>query len=555
MPNRYSWLTGLLLAASTAAAQAQAPVLHPVQTITLSPNAWLSSTLLLPNHNTVLLLCDLSSPTLIAQCLAPDGHTLWKTPLICYETTYSVFTKGNEIVMQELIGADIVKSQRKANGAELHEGQTLVQSLDEQGHLTQHMFELPPLPEGKKKAPDYLVMGRYADADGYAEIVQETGGRLQKYQSREHQPDQGPIIRHYNLKTKQIISQPLVLPTVPRSSLAYQLWYTDWAYLGHYQDHLYFCRRSLAGDTEKQPGKGPLLYHVYITDERGLAASPGGFTTPVDLTPTGTRVAYSGRLYNNGDMSHIPRTMLISSGHTGGGAKAEFDSWDMTTGGMGSFYLDYATGDVLLYGEYTDEALDQFNRDNIQGLFFRRFSPDGKLLAQSQTAYSADMLKDKEKLSFKVNIDRHFSMHADPLNGQYHLTISPTDHWGNIESFNLFIDHDLRWQRYDHSRREDKNKDKRLFTTVCYTQPYEYYNSFTRSTAYIYERPQPTDPPVYAALEQLRRPDGPAYVADPTNFQYVPPSHLFYLSATGAGIGLIVERMQRRGGPLKVYTF
>lgn len=547
MKQRY--LLALLLAAGPALAQAQAPteVLHPAQTIALGPKATLGLTLLLPNHNTVLLIADYGTSGLVAQCLAPDGHTLWKTPLPYYNEPYAAFSRGNEVVVKHYFNEELVKTQRKAGNTQLRADQTLVQRLDEQGQLTQHTFEPLPLPAGEKKAPEYLIMANYAEADGYAEVVQEAGRRRDNYQTRDHRPEY--FIHHYNLRTKQLSSEPLALPAVGTSSREYALWYTEWAFLGHYQDKLYFCRRSLKDDTEKRPGRGPLLYHVLITDEHGQAA-PGGFTTAIDLTPAETRPAYSGRMYNDGGQTHIPRTIVISDGK--GGAAAEVDSWSVTTGGMGAFYLDHATGEVLIYGEYTDADLAEFRRDELQGLFLRRYAPDGRLLAQSQTPYSAEMLADKKKLSFKSNMKREASLHADPLTGQYHYRISPTDHWGNLEDFDLLVDHDLRWQRYDYYRREDKFKEKRLLTTVFYTQPHHYARYATISTAHTYEQPHATDPPVYAALAQLRRPYGPSTATNPS---YSLPEHLFFLSATGAGKGLVVERTQPLGGALKVYTF
>jgi hypothetical protein len=555
MKQRY--LLALLLAIGPNLAQAQAPteVLHPAQTIALGPKAKLGSTLLLPNHNTVLLLVDPDSPTMVAQCLAPDGHTLWKTSLACYDGLYTALTQGNEVIVKRTFG-EMSKKRQKAGETQFREGQNLVQRLDAQGQLTQHLFEPLPLPAGEKKAPDYLVLTRYADADSYVEIVQEMGRRRDSYQTRDHRPEY--FIQRYNLQTKAVTSEPLVLPAVPTSSREYAMWYTEWAFLGRYQDKLYFCRRSLKDDTEKRPGRGPLLYYVLITDGHGQAA-PGGFTTAIDLGNADLRPAYSGLMRNNGDGNHIPRTMVVGDSKIRSSTveygSVQFDAWDVTTGGMGAFYLDQATGEVLIYGEYTDADLAEFRRDELRGLFLRRYAPDGRLLAQSQTPYSADMLADKKKLSFKSSINRNASFHADPLTGQYHYLISPTDHWGNLEDFDLLVDHDLKWQRYDYYRREDKHKDKRILTRIFYTQPYDYASYFSRTTAHTYEQPHPTDPPVYAALAQLRRPYGPDAPPDLMNYDFSLPKHLFFLSATGAGKGLVVEQAQPTGGTLKVYTF
>jgi hypothetical protein len=76
MPSTFSRLIGLLLLASPAAAQTPAELLRPAQTIVLGPHATVGGTVVLPNHNTVLLLTDSESPEIVVQCLAPDGHSL-----------------------------------------------------------------------------------------------------------------------------------------------------------------------------------------------------------------------------------------------------------------------------------------------------------------------------------------------------------------------------------------------------------------------------------------------------------------------------------------------
>lgn len=84
MKNLYRALTaGLLLGAATATAQTKpaAGPLQAAQRIALSEHAMLAGTLSLPNHNMVLLLTDAESFDITAQCLAPDGHTVWRTGL------------------------------------------------------------------------------------------------------------------------------------------------------------------------------------------------------------------------------------------------------------------------------------------------------------------------------------------------------------------------------------------------------------------------------------------------------------------------------------------
>jgi len=166
-------LASWLLTAGSAAAQVPTGVLHLAQTIGLDPHTRVGSTVALPNHNLVLLLSSAASPDVVAQCLAPDGHTLWKTTLtrlqqastssgyLLFDTRdialgheardkkqlqkemsaagifpVNVFTDGNDVVLAERIDGDAVKKQPKNSGVKLQDGQLFVQRLDAQGGLT-----------------------------------------------------------------------------------------------------------------------------------------------------------------------------------------------------------------------------------------------------------------------------------------------------------------------------------------------------------------------------------------------------------------------------------
>ena len=194
-------LAALICTAGGAAAQAPAAApLHLVQSITLGPNASLGGTIRLPNHNTVLLLTDTELPTMRAQCLTPDGHTLWTTTVSRFQhpreegvfgntisstkqmapdqlrtatstLPVSVFTEGNNVLVVERISPSAVKNLPKDTHFEA--GQVYVQRLDEQGRITNASFAPPPTP---RKEPEEVTetVGRYTDAKGYVEIMRET---------------------------------------------------------------------------------------------------------------------------------------------------------------------------------------------------------------------------------------------------------------------------------------------------------------------------------------------------------------------------------------------
>ena len=241
----------------------------------------LAGTLSLPNHNMVLLLTDAESFDITAQCLAPDGHTVWKTGLKRFQrpagTGYlfdtrqiaigrtardnkqlqkdklaallypvNVFTDGNRVVLAERLNERGLQEAEQGAGPPLKDGQTFVQRLDEQGHLQAHLFDPRPEPESKKTEANTL--GRYADATGYAEVVRETNKREETLVF---------AAMHYDLGTQTVRREVLELPATPEhmgGMNSFRHWYQEWAYLGHRPNQTYFCRRtvtSVSGPEEK----------------------------------------------------------------------------------------------------------------------------------------------------------------------------------------------------------------------------------------------------------------------------------------------------------------
>jgi hypothetical protein len=555
-----------LLSSGAVAAQGSAELLRPAQTIALSPHTTVGGTVALPNHNTVLLLTNSASPEVVAQCLAPDGHTLWTTPLTRFghsahragplldnwqlgkgreaqatkqlqqekATTelypLSVFTDGNEVVLAEHISEEVAKNSAKTGAVSLQECQMYVQRLDEQGTLTKHLFNPAPTPAAKKA--ESLRLSSYADANGYVEVVRETSMR---------EGNVAFYTLHYDLKTKAIRREPLALPTTPEhagSLGAFRHWYQEWTYLGHRPNQTYFCRRTLVNDAKEKPGKQPVTYQVYLTDDQGKAA-PGGFSTTLDLSK-GTVPVYSGAIPSYGELTHIPRYYAQQ------GASSSFtsDEWDTSAGGLGSFYLDRSTGDVFIFGEYGEGNLPEADsHPELQGFFERRYAANGQLVAQLQAPYSEAMRAQQKNLSFRGHPDRQVRFFFDPLTGQSQYSFSALSQHGAGESLSLFMDRDLKMQRYEHS--PGKGKTERVYTTIQFAEPFCVYKvDGSTANSRTYEHAAKDDLPMYAALENLRQAAGPNL-----------PDHKFYLSASSPGTGLVLEQPLGIGGTLKVYTF
>ena len=364
MKNPYCLLLAVLLGtAGRVAAQAPATVpLHLVQTIALDPNAALGGTIRLPNHNTVLFITDTEHASMQAQCLAPNGHTLWETTVRRYQRPrqegllgnaltstrqmdasqmreaasmlpVSVFTEGNNVLVVERIDASAVKKLPK--DTPFAAGQVYVQRLDEQGQIATASFPAPPAATTEAEQSAETV-GRYADARGFVEIVRETAfigkkERLQRF-----------YLLHYDLGTTAPRREPLTLPPtvwLTGSWDMFRLWYQDWAYLGHRPNQTYFCRRTLVNSAKDKAGQQPLVFQIYVVDDLGNVA-PGGFSTALGLAK-GTIPIYCGQIPNYGELDYAVRRFTATSNVTG---DISYDSWATTA--VGSFYLDHATGDV-----------------------------------------------------------------------------------------------------------------------------------------------------------------------------------------------------------------
>lgn len=552
-------LAVLLGTASRVAAQAPATVpLHLAQTIELAPNAALGGTIRLPNHNTVLFITDTDRAAMRAQCLAPNGHTLWETTVRRYQRPrqegllgntltatgkmdtsqvreaasmlpLSVLTEGNNVLVVERIDASAVKKLPK--DSPLAAGQVYVQRLDERGERISADFGPPP-PITMEAEETAQTVGRYADAGGFVEIVRETAfiGKKERVQRF--------FLLHYDLGATTPRREPLMLPPSPWIASNWDLfgqWNQDWAYLGHRPNQTYFCRRTLINSAQEKAGKQPLTFQVYMVDDLGHAV-PGGFSTTLGLAK-GTIPIYCGQIPNYGELDFAMRRHINVSDQT----TPLYDSWGTT--GVGSFYLDYATGDVLIFGEYGEGDLPSYElRPELLGYFEQRYAVDGTPLARLQMPYSRELTAHKKAGSFTGHYGRRIGFHLDPFSGQSQYSFSPMHVMGTGETFDLFLDPQLKLQRVEFVPGAQRNDN--VATTVYYAQPF----ALSKSQGSALERRRyahahPTDLPVYAALEQRSQAAGPL------------PFHEYHLSSTGSGTGLVVERRLATGGTLQVFTF
>ncbi|GAA4365553.1 hypothetical protein GCM10023185_35890 [Hymenobacter saemangeumensis] len=566
----YATLAGgaLLLATTSAMLPPPGPPapLQPVQSIALGTHAALAGTIQLTDRNTVLLLTDTETPNIHLQCLDPKGKTVWEANVERYQrdryadnfkaigelflppkskesqaqleqlhlaklVAMQVLSEGNTIYTVERLEERALKKLPK--GSPLKAGQVHVHRIDGQGKVSKVIFDGRPQLESRKS--EQYCLGRYVDGGGYVEIMRVTNKREE---TEEY------FLDHYDQASGKVRREPFTLPVHPKQPGGmnfFKEWFQDWAYLGHRPNQTYFVRRVLTTAPEQKPGQQPLVYQVLTTDDKG--ATTGNFSTILGLDK-GTAPRSSGDISNLGELDHIPFYYT----HSAGRSSITYDGWDNNTGHTGSFWLDYATGDVIIYGEYDEEELPTASRlYDLKGYFQRRYAADGSPKEQVQLKYGEAMrAKKKNNLfagGFNMYYRRQTRFHLDPLSKQAQYSFWLNSVYGSDEMIDMFITPDMKYKRYDYANKI--NGPEHLYTVVMFPQHFWLYkNSFDAHDYRVYERAGADEPPVYAALEKLRRSSGSQM-----------PFHEFHLMPTGDGNGLVVERKTPVGGSLQVYTF
>lgn len=557
-------MLGLAALAPPAWGQAAAALPAPARTIALAPHEAMCGAVQLANRNTLLLVANLDDNTTQVQCLAPDGRTTWQAKLqkrqqvvrreeldftrlladlgskgaqqtqakealetAAQLTPVKVYTCSNQLFAVEKLTQNAYDKLSKEDAQHFAPGQIWLQRLDEQGQVTTAGFAPRPDP-GSPKA-EAVGIADFAEGDAYYEIVTETNKREQTEQF---------FFDRYDL-AGQHTRQPLALPPTPPAPgkwSGFMYWNSEWCYLGHRPGQTYLFRRVLTTDAKQKPGKQPITYQILILDNQGKPT--GGFATTLGLQAT-TGVAYSGPLHGLAEQTHIV--------HESNDGKIIFDSWNVATGGFGNFYLDYATGDVLIYGEFNDSALPEIAfSSEAKGFFMRRYSPQGQVVAQTQHLYDKAMHKANGG-DFTTRLARSCEFTAEPLTGQYIFSFRQANMMNRGDRFTFFLDKNLANPHFTHDDTSPMTQMQHPYPEVIYTSPVwlskSVYLSHERRT-FAHADPT-TDAPAYAVLEKMYT---QAAVKPESTYE-------LYLSPTGPGQALVVERPQLVGGTLRVFLF
>lgn len=544
--------------------QPTGPLPTPAQTIPLQNYQAMCGAVQLPNHRTVIFVADLRESQIQMKCLAPDGTTAWQTNVVRMQQLahreeldltrlladlgsnsskqaqarealevaaklkpLEVLTSGNILFTKERLSEEAYRTLPKEQAKRFAVGQLWIQRLDEEGKLTAVTFA--PRPEPKSKKAETTVLAYFVEDNAYLELVRETN---------EREGSTACFMDRYDLLTRKQSRQPLSLPATPPkagSMSGYTFWYHDWAYLGHRTNQTYLFRRLLVTEPKQKAGRQPLTYQVLILDNNGTPA--GGFSTTLALK-AGTGAAYSGGSMGGIiEQAHAYQSMKSGNSY--------LDQWNISSGGFGDFYLDYATGDVLIYGEYGgNEHPEMATKSTVDGFFFRRYSSQGTTLQQVQYPYDAAMRKANDG-DFEVRYYRNADFSIDPLSGRMNYTFRQANLMSLGGRFDLFFNADLSQPRSTYEKLNKSTYLKHSETEIHYPGPVW----LSKPTSIITERRTYShatlgDAPVYAALEKLHA----KVPADNIGYQ-------LYLTATGGGKALVVECPQLVGGNVRVFTF
>jgi len=558
----YYLLVAAGLAGATQLARAQAPAAlpTPARSIGLAPHDALCGAVQLANHNTLLLVANLDNNKVQVQCLAPDSHTAWQAQLLHRQrvvhneldftrlladmgskgaqqtqakealelaaqlTPMKLYTCNNQLFAVEKLTQEAYDGLTKEEATHFAPGQLWLQRVDEQGQVTAGACAPRPSPASPKNIVTEIA--HFAEGDAYYEVVSETNVREETEQF---------FMDRYDLAgkhTRQALSLPPAPPT-PGKWSGYMYWDSGWNCLGHRPGQTYLFRRVLTTSDKQKPGNQPLTYQVLVLDNSGTAT--GGFATTLGLQAD-TGPAYSGPMLGVSEQTHVA--------HTSNDGKITFDSWEVATGGFGNFYLDYATGEVLIYGEFNHETTPKIAfSSEVNGFFARRYSPQGQVTQQVQYLYGKDMHKDNGG-DFTTRLARSCEFAIDPLTERLIFSFRQANLMNRGDRFTLFFDKNLANPHYSHDGTSPMQQYQHPYPEVLYPGPAWLRTSGSRShERRTYAHADPTDAPAYAALEQLSK---QAAVTPESTYE-------LYLTPTAPGKALVVERPQLVGGTLRVF--
>ncbi|GGF22047.1 hypothetical protein GCM10011383_37100 [Hymenobacter cavernae] len=430
-----------------------------------------------------------------------------------------VFTNSSDLYTVEVLLSDVDKKEKESA---LKHGSTVVQHFDESGQLQRAVFA----PTTVEKKVERRVMAHFAEGSAYYKIARERNEREDK---TEH------FLEVYDLNKKTRRRITLGLPATPERTKS-NIFYNDWCYLGHRSGQSYLVRRLRGHSKKDNFSRMPVEFEVLVVNNDGQKI--GGFVTTLGLEK-GTYPIYSGSFQQAVEQSHIYREHSTS--------KYTFDEYDLITGGFGDFYLDYATGDVVIYGEYShgsEGKQDYGYGDDNEGLFMHRYDLNGVARSKYQTAYPKELSKVQKNAFSGGKMYRSCTFLPDPVTGNLEFTISCGVIMGGGGKFFLKFDKELKYKSFIY--RPIEVKERRLGseeTEISYVPPVWITQGTSANVESRELAAAAKEDPLYAAIWKMHQKTAK------TN-----PDTRYYLAHPASG-ALLLEQQKLVGGSVSIYTF
>jgi hypothetical protein len=247
-------------------------------------------------------------------------------------------------------------------------------------------------------------MGRYAGSDGLYMVTKYTNAREETATY---------FLEHYNPATQKIQQLPLALPK-PYVTKNEDQSYHDWILAGRRNETTYFYRALRGTNPKDNPNKIPVEYEFRMYDNS--AKQVGGFTTAIHqkLQPS-SFINYSGSLTHFPLQGHVEEFVTKTSSNGRNYSSTTFDTYNVSTGGLGEIYLDPTSEDIYIAGEYGSTTYDARSQEDILGTFFCKFRPDGTMVSVVQNTYPAEIKKDSKFLLGSYYNPRSAALFVNPV--------------------------------------------------------------------------------------------------------------------------------------------
>lgn len=537
----------------------------PIRSIPLNANESLGGAVRLTNVNTVALLVTSAGEKSYVRALTlkPDGATAGEARLEMVQQPTNtpirpvvedklekdyrervsklhpldVYTSGNDVYFVETLTKKGLKWSNKTDS--FKEGQLVLQHLDEQGKIAKRIFDATPLQKERSLlvgSTDYNEIAHYGGGDTFYVVTEKYEP---KTKTRSH------TLESYNLTTGSFQQTNLQLPPTPDRKASYPA-YNAWRYLGHLPNRNYFVRNLVSHSRDEKPyEKYTLDYEVIVLSDIGEKIT--GFVKMIDL-PEGLFVGYSGFLPALVEQNYPPAGFAVTKTIEYSSCDWVDDIFLMTTGALGEFYLDYATGNVLIYGEYAKRkpiAFHAWDGVPLYGFFAFEFTTTGEVVRKAQIPYPPDMTK-KNSDDFLGSNSRYCTFNVEPVSGNLEFVFRQAKVRDRDRVYHLVLQRDFTRpdfaaEQFDKIFLKQMINEAQQLRLIGLVFIEKYGGRKLETRLFKTYPPNAQEPPLYEQVRQLHQ-------QKPEKDEQA-----LYLMGIGNGKALVLEHTGKQGGTFNVY--